>query len=69
MDHMCQITAYLNDEKIMENIMLVEPTQTGVRLSPMFEAPDEIPARIVKLDLYKNRLYLTTQPAPGEENG
>ncbi|HDN04618.1 MAG TPA: CooT family nickel-binding protein [Chloroflexi bacterium] len=66
---MCQITAYLNDEKIMDDVMLVEPTLTGVRLSTLFEQPREIPARIKKLDLYKNKLYLEDQTGNGEENG
>ena len=52
---------YLNDEKIMENVMLVEPTSTGVRLSALFEQPREIKASIQKIDLLKNTLVLENQ--------
>ena len=55
---MCLITAYLDDEKIMENVMLVEATPEGVRLATMFEQPLEIEATIQKLDLLKNTLFL-----------
>jgi len=55
---MCQITVYLDDEKIMENVMLVEPTPEGVRLAAMFEHPREIKATIQKIDLIKNTLIL-----------
>ena len=58
---MCQITVYLNDEKVMENVMLVEPTPTGVRLSALFEQPREIKASILKIDLLKNTLILGDQ--------
>ena len=55
---MCQIAVYLNDEKIMENVMLVEATSEGVRLATMFEPPREIEAVIQKIDLLKNTLFL-----------
>ena len=55
---MCQITVYLDDEKIMENVMLVEPTPEGVRLVAMFEQPRVIKATIQKIDLIKNTLIL-----------
>ena len=66
---MCLITAYLNDENIMENVMFVEPTPTGVLLSTMFEQPREISATIQKIDLMKNVLYLENIPKEGLKNG
>jgi len=66
---MCQITAYLNDKKIMEGVMVVESTQTGIRLSTMFDSPLEVSAKIQKLDLFKNRLYLVEELVGSEENG
>lgn len=57
---MCQIAVYLNEEKIMENVMLVEPIPKGVRLVKMFEPPRVVPAVIRQIDLMKNRLILET---------
>lgn len=65
---MCQITAYLNDEKIMDGVMMVEPTNKGVRLSTMFEQPLEVPAKIQKLDLYRNKLYLEDEKGDRGKN-
>ncbi len=66
---MCQITAYLDDEKIMENVMFVEPTPNGIVLSTMFEEPLEVSATIRKIDLLKNVLYLENIPKEGVKNG
>lgn len=66
---MCQITAYLDDEKIMENVMFVEPTPNGVVLSTMFEQPLEVSATIQKIDLLKNVLYLENIPKEEVKNG
>ncbi len=62
---MCQITVYLDNEKIMENVMLVEPTPEGVRLVAMFEHPREIKATIQKIDLIKNTLILENMGTEG----
>jgi len=66
---MCQITVYLDDEKIMENVLLVEPTPEGVRLVAMFEQPREIKARIQKIDLIKNTLILENTGKEEIKNG
>lgn len=66
---MCQITAYLDDEKIMENVMFVEPIPSGVVLSTMFEQPLEVSATIQKIDLLKNVLYLENIPKEEGKNG
>jgi len=55
---MCQIAVYLDDEKIMESVMLVEPIPEGVRLTTMFETPQVTPATIQQIDLMKNRIFL-----------
>jgi predicted RNA-binding protein len=66
---MCQITVYLDDEKIMENVLLVEPTPEGVRLVAMFEQPREIKAAIQKIDLIKNILILGNTGKEEIKNG
>ena len=55
---MCQIAVYLDEEKIMENVMLVEPTPEGIRLVTMFEPAQVIPATIQQIDLMKNKIIL-----------
>ena len=55
---MCQIAVYLDDEKIMDGVMLVEPLLEGVRLVKMFEPPRVVPATIRHIDLMKNKLVL-----------
>jgi predicted RNA-binding protein len=55
---MCQIAVYLDEEKIMENVMLVEPTPEGIRLVTMFEPIQIIPATIQQIDLMKNKILL-----------
>ena len=36
---MCQVAVYLDEEKIMDSVMLVEPIPEGVRLTNLFERP------------------------------
>jgi predicted RNA-binding protein len=57
---MCQIAVYLDDEKIMDSVMLVEPTPEGIRLVKLFEPPRVVPAAIRRIDLMKNKLVLET---------
>ena len=57
---MCQIAVYLDDEKIMDDVMLVEPVPEGIRLIKLFEAERVIPATIRQLDLMRNRVFLDT---------
>jgi predicted RNA-binding protein len=63
---MCQVTVYLDDKKIMDSVMLVEPVPEGVRLVKLFEPPLVVSAVIRQVDLMKNRLILESvadQPA------
>lgn len=57
---MCQVAVYLDDEKIMDNVMLVEPLPEGIRLVKMFEPPRVVSATIRQIDLMKNKLILET---------
>ena len=57
---MCQVAVYLDDKKIMDSVMLVEPVPEGIRLVKMFEAPRVVPATISHIDLMKNKLVLKT---------
>jgi predicted RNA-binding protein len=55
---MCQVAVYLDDEKIMEAVRLVEPLPDGIRLIKMFEEPLVVPASIRQIDLMKNKIFL-----------
>ena len=57
---MCQVAVYLDGEKIMDDVMLVEPLPEGIRLVKMFEPPRVVPAAIRQIDLMKNKLILET---------
>jgi predicted RNA-binding protein len=55
---MCMVAVYLDEEKIMENVMIVEPTPEGVRLVALFEPTQIIPAVIRQIDLMENKIHL-----------
>ncbi|MBU0510246.1 MAG: CooT family nickel-binding protein [Chloroflexi bacterium] len=55
---MCQVAVYVDDEKIMDDVMFVEPVPEGVRLIKLFEPPLVVPAIIQRIDLMKNKLFL-----------
>ena len=65
---MCQAAIYLDGEKIMEDVMLVEPVPGGVRLVKLFEPVRIVPAVIKKIDLIKNQIILNTIETGGIEN-
>lgn len=66
---MAQIAVYLDDGKIMDNMMLIEPVSGGVRLVKMFETPRTVPAVIRPVGLIKNRLILGSIPQGGQHAG
>lgn len=55
---MCQATVYLNGQEIMRDVIRVEPTPEGVRLTTFFESPKVVPAIIREIDLLKHRVIL-----------
>ena len=66
---MCQVAVYLDDEKIMDSVMLVEPTPEGIRLVKLFEPPRLVSAVIRQVDLMKNKLILETVERKAEHEG
>ncbi len=58
---MCQATAYLDGEKVMENVIWVEPTKDGFLLKTFFEGPREIRGTLEGIDLLKHRVLLTSK--------
>jgi predicted RNA-binding protein len=65
---MCQATIYLDGEKIMEDVTLVEILPEGVRLTVFFEPPRIVPAVIRQIDLLKHRVILETIKEKGEKH-
>ena len=57
---MCQATIYLDGEKIMEDVTLVEILPEGVRLKVFFDTPVVLPAVIRQIDLLKHRIIMET---------
>jgi predicted RNA-binding protein len=75
---MCQATAYLirdgqeQLEEIMQDVILLETTVDGVRLSTFFEAPQTVRARIGRIDFLKHTVTLVSElegdsPEPPQE--
>ena len=75
---MCQATAYLardgqeRSEEIMQDVILLETTADGVRLSTFFEAPQTVRARIGRIDFLKHTITLvpgleSDSPEPPQE--
>jgi predicted RNA-binding protein len=62
---MCQASVYLNDKKIMSDVMLVEPLPDGIRLVALFEPVQIITATIHHIDLMKHQIFLVSPK--GEE--
>jgi len=63
---MCQATVYLDEERIMEDVIWIEPTEDGVLLRTFFEAPRVVKGVIKGVDLLKHRVLLTTME--GDKN-
>jgi predicted RNA-binding protein len=64
---MCQATAYLardgqeRSEEIMQDVILLETTADGVRLSTFFEEPQTVRARIGRIDFLKHTITLNPE--------
>jgi len=61
----CLATVYLSrngeEEKIMQDVILLESTFDGVRLSTFFEEPKTVRARIERIDLLNSTITLVSQ--------
>ena len=66
---MCQATVYLDEQKIMEDVIWLEPTADGFLLRTFFGEPSEIKGTITGIDFLKHRVLLTStdQPQKGSE--
>ncbi len=57
---MCQATVYLDEEKIIEDVIWLEPTEGGVLARTFFEGPRFIKGVVQGIDLLKHRVLLTS---------
>ena len=66
---MCQATVYLDGQKIMEDVIWLEPTADGFSLRTFFGEPREVKGAIKGIDLLKHQVLLTStgQPEEGSE--
>lgn len=63
---MCQATVYLDGERVVEDVVWLEPTKDGVLLRFLFEEPHEVRGRLEGIDLLKHRVLLTSKPQEQE---
>ena len=61
---MCQATVYLDEQKIMEDVIWLEPTADGFLLRTFFGEPREVRGTIEGIDLLKHRVLLTSKGQP-----
>jgi predicted RNA-binding protein len=64
---MCQATVYLDNERVMEDVIWLEPTEKGFLMRTFFEEPKEVLGTLQGIDLLKHRVLLTSKPAQEEE--
>jgi len=57
---MCQATAYLDQDKLMEDVIWLEPTADGFRMRTFFGEPLQVKAKLEGIDLLKHRILLTS---------
>ena len=67
---MCQATVYLDDERVMQDVIWLEPTEDGFSMRTFFEEPMEIKGKLKGIDLLKHRVLLTSNDVgrQGEES-
>jgi predicted RNA-binding protein len=65
---MCQATVYLDGEKVMEDVIWLEPTASGVLLRSLFEESTEVQGRLEGIDLLRHRVLLASVDGKGEDS-
>ena len=57
---MCQATVYLDDERVMQDVIWLEPTEDGYSMRTFFGEPVQVRAKLKGIDLLKHRVLLTS---------
>jgi predicted RNA-binding protein len=63
---MCQATVYLDNERVMEDVIWLEPTADGFLMRTFFGEPQEVVGTLQAIDLLKHRVLLNSKPAHEE---
>jgi len=62
---MCQAIVYLArdglEEELMRDVILLESTEEGLRLSTFFEPPQTVRARVQRIDFLKHTVTLVAE--------
>jgi predicted RNA-binding protein len=66
-NRMCQASVYLDQKKIMEDVIWLEPTQDGILVRTFFEEPQVIQGVLQAVDLLKHRVMLSSQQSLTKE--
>lgn len=68
---MCQATVYLDGEKVMEDVIWVEPVEGGLLICTFFTEPTTVKGAIKRIDLLKHQILLVSraenQPSQKQE--
>ena len=57
---MCQATVYLDDQKVMSDVIWLEPTEEGFSMRTFFEGPVQVKGKLKGIDLLKHRVLLAS---------
>ena len=57
---MCQATVYLDDERVMQDVIWLEPTEDGFSMRTFFGEPLTVKGKLKGIDLLKHRVLLTS---------
>ena len=60
---MCQATVYLDEQKVMEDVIWLEPTDNGFLMRTFFGEPQEVVGTLQGIDLLKHHVLLSSEPA------
>lgn len=58
---MCQATVYLDDERVMQDVIWLEPTEDGFYLRTFFGEPVTVKGKLKGIDLLKHRVLLISE--------
>ena len=57
---MCQATVYLDDERVMQDVIWLEPTEDGFSMRTFFGEPVTVRGKLKGIDLLKHHVLLTS---------
>ena len=58
---MCQATVYLDDERVMQDVIWLEPTEDGFTMRTFFGEPLTVKGKLKGIDLLKHRVLLASE--------